>query len=74
MIIKQYQHHIEQLIKEVFEHEDKAIEQAAQTIATTIEQGGRTYLFGTGHSHMIAEEVLFEQVGLRVVKQFCHRN
>lgn len=68
MIIKQYQHHIEQLIKEVFEHEDKAIEQAAQTIATTIEQGGRTYLFGTGHSHMIAEEVFVRAGGLASFK------
>ena len=68
MIIKQYQQHIEQLIKEVFEHEDKAIEQAAQTIATTIEQGGRTYLFGTGHSHMIAEEVFVRAGGLASFK------
>lgn len=67
-IIKQYQHHIETLIQEVFDNESEAIEQAAQTIATTIEQGHRTYLFGTGHSHMIAEEVFVRAGGLASFK------
>lgn len=42
--------------------EDKAIDQAAFKIAEAYENGKKTYTFGTGHSHMLGEE-LYSRAG-----------
>ncbi|MCK5867237.1 MAG: SIS domain-containing protein, partial [Mycoplasmataceae bacterium] len=42
--------------------EDKALDQAALKIAEAFEKGNKTYTFGTGHSHMLGEE-LYSRAG-----------
>lgn len=41
--------------------------QAAQAVVTAIEADGQVYLFGTGHSHLLAEEGHYRAGGLAVV-------
>jgi uncharacterized phosphosugar-binding protein len=45
----------------------EAIDQAAAAIVETVEAGGLVYLFGTGHSHMLAEEGHHRAGGLAAV-------
>ena len=40
------------------------IETAARAVADTLENGGRIHTFGTGHSHMLAEEIFYRAGGL----------
>lgn len=40
------------------------IEKAARAVADTLENGGRVHAFGTGHSHMLAEEIFYRAGGL----------
>jgi len=44
-----------------------AISEAARLIATSVMDGGVWHLFGTGHSHIIAEEVYYRAGGLAPV-------
>lgn len=44
--------------------EGPAIEEAADMIATCIAEGGVVHVFGSGHSHMMAEEVFHRAGGL----------
>lgn len=45
-----------------------AIQQAANLIKESVKNGGRFYVFGSGHSHMIAEEIYNRAGGLALVK------
>jgi uncharacterized phosphosugar-binding protein/putative N-acetylmannosamine-6-phosphate epimerase len=47
--------------------EQGAITRAAEAVAATIAGGGMLYLFGTGHSHMMAEEGHYRAGGLAPV-------
>ena len=55
------------LMDSVFASQLPAIAQAAAAIVTAIKQDGLLYLFGTGHSHMLAEEGHFRAGGLAPV-------
>ena len=44
-----------------------SIEQVASVCADALEQGHMLYFFGTGHSHMIAEEPFYRAGGLAAV-------
>ena len=41
-----------------------AISQAVTAVSDTLQQGGTLYTFGTGHSHILAEEVFYRAGGL----------
>ena len=43
------------------------IENAAKAVAHTLENDGLVHVFGTGHSHMIAEEMFYRAGGLGAV-------
>ena len=43
------------------------IEDAAKAVAQTLENDGLVHVFGTGHSHMIAEEMFYRAGGLGAV-------
>jgi uncharacterized phosphosugar-binding protein len=45
-----------------------AIHQAASLIKESVKNGGRFYVFGSGHSHMIAEEIYNRAGGFALVK------
>ena len=62
-----YLHYLQGKIQEVLDHEMSNIEKAAELIAQTIIKGGRLYTFGTGHSHLIAEEMFIRAGGLAPV-------
>ena len=44
-----------------------AIRRAAEMVAETVAQGGLVHAFGTGHSHMLAEELFYRAGGLAAV-------
>lgn len=59
-----YIENIQKLINEVLLTQLTSIESASREIASAIEQNKNIFLFGTGHSHMLAEEMFFRAGGL----------
>ena len=55
---------IQQVIEEIKINQLGAIEECAETFASTLENGNNIFLFGTGHSHMLAEELFYRAGGL----------
>lgn len=55
---------IDILIKKVRDSQNQNIEAAANAIANAISAGRLIYAFGTGHSHMLAEEIFYRAGGL----------
>lgn len=49
------------------QEENSAVELAAQAIANSLENDGLIHVFGTGHSHMLAEEMFYRAGGLGAV-------
>lgn len=54
-------------MQEVLDHELDNIDAAAQLMADSCLKGGRIYVFGSGHSHLIAEEMYIRAGGLALV-------
>ena len=54
-------------LQEVVEHELPNIEKASDLVVESCLKGGRFYVFGSGHSHMIAEEFYQRAGGLAFV-------
>lgn len=59
-ITSRYFAEIQRLLNKVLETQNQAIEQAITATANALQQGGTVYAFGTGHSHMLAEELFTE--------------
>jgi uncharacterized phosphosugar-binding protein len=59
-----YLTHLRTLIERFRLAQRAALAQAATLIAERLRHGGVIHLFGTGHSHMIAEEVFYRAGGL----------
>ena len=51
-------------LDKVFETQSAAILQAAAWLGDSLANGGWLYAFGTGHSHMLAEEIFYRAGGL----------
>jgi len=64
--INRYLLNLISILKEL-EKNHQSLEDAAQIIAKVIEKGGLIHLFGTGHSHLIAEEMFYRAGGLGAV-------
>lgn len=65
--MKKYNEYIDNVrsIIDRIENEDAdAIESAAENFAEALIKGERIFLFGTGHSHMLSEEVFYRAGGL----------
>lgn len=60
----QYLKRLLTILTEIGEQEGAALHRAAVMIADSIQQGGLLYVFGTGHSHMLAEEMFYRAGGL----------
>jgi len=56
---KDYFNRIKELLDEIEETQPEGIEKAAELVSQTVKQDGLIHTFGTGHSHMIAEEPFF---------------
>ncbi len=67
-IIKDYLDFTIQKLQDVKQHETENIEQAAAYVAETCKKNGRFYVFGSGHSHIVAEDVYIRAGGLAYVK------
>ncbi|HJO95639.1 MAG TPA: SIS domain-containing protein [Victivallales bacterium] len=59
-----YINEIEKLVDRLKNVEKPNIEKASQTIADAQKNGNWLYVFGTGHSHMIAEEFFYRAGGM----------
>lgn len=66
--VKAYLEFVINKIQEVILEEEKNIDLATDYIADSCMNGGRFYVFGSGHSHMIAEEIYIRAGGLAFVK------
>ena len=59
--------HAQKKLQQVLEHEMPNILCAAEFVTETCKAGGRFYVFGSGHSHLIAEELYLRAGGLCLV-------
>ena len=60
----QYITNIQNLILRVLETQMDIIDEAGAIVAETVMSNGYVYAFGTGHSHMMAEELFYRAGGL----------
>lgn len=67
-VAKDYLEIVKQKQQEVLDSEIENIENAAKLIAGACSNGGRFFIFGTGHSHMLAEELYLRAGGLAIVR------
>ena len=67
-VVKDYLSYVQNKLKEVSETQEEALLQAAKLVSDSCKAGGRFYVFGSGHSHMIAEELYVRAGGLAYVK------
>ena len=58
---------VREKLEAIIETQGAVINQAAAAVAQAITAGGMVYLFGTGHSHMLAEEGHYRAGGLAPV-------
>lgn len=55
---------VQEKINQIVATQMEPLQQAADAVQKTVEAGGIVYLFGTGHSHMLAEEGHYRAGGL----------
>ena len=60
----EYAHAMQTVLDSIVEQEMGKILQAADVIANAVAQDGILYTFGTGHSHVVAEDVAYRAGGL----------
>lgn len=65
---KRYFDFLSDKLQEIVDRELPNIDRAAQLIAESCLKGGRFYVFGSGHSHLIAEELYLRAGGFALVR------
>ena len=60
----EYLDNLRNVLNEIAETQLGAIDACAAAFARTLESGHEIFLFGTGHSHMLAEELFYRAGGL----------
>jgi uncharacterized phosphosugar-binding protein len=55
---------VSRVLEQVVRTQEKAVEKAAGAVAQALLGDGMIYTFGTGHSHMLAEELFYRAGGL----------
>lgn len=55
---------VSKLLQRLADEQWPAIEAAATALADSLDSGGTVHAFGTGHSHMLAEEIFYRAGGL----------
>lgn len=65
---KRYLEHVASILQTTMDTQEEALVQAAKLVSTSCQKGGRFYVFGSGHSHMVAEELYIRAGGLAYVK------
>ena len=64
---RRYLEAIQDLQRRVIEGQSRLLDYVAARMAETIGRDGRLFVFGTGHSHLLAEEAFFRAGGLAAV-------
>ena len=67
MYYQLYRENMTSTLDQIFTQEAEKIEQAGAMLAQALEQDGLLYVFGCGHSHMLAEELFYRAGGLAPV-------
>lgn len=67
MLYQEYFQRAHELLKEVFDRQAENIIRAAQMVTDCVRRDGILFVFGCGHSHMIAEEMFYRAGGLAPV-------
>ncbi|OYD07699.1 SIS domain-containing protein [Paludifilum halophilum] len=67
-MLSRYLREINDRIEKVEQEQRKPMLEAAEMVARCIEGEGIVYLFGCGHSHMLAEEMFYRAGGLAAVR------
>lgn len=67
-MIQAYGEYLMKHLEKVVLNQQESIKQAAEIVKKSILSGGRFYVFGSGHSHMIAEELYNRAGGLALIK------
>lgn len=62
-----YLSNIEKVLREIETEEGANIEKGAALLARSIREGGLVHVFGSGHSHILAEEAFFRAGGLACI-------
>lgn len=65
---KKYFEYLRNVLNNVMVDEEEAIQKAAELVTESILAGGRFFVFGTGHSHLIAEELYVRAGGIALVE------
>lgn len=66
--VKKFLNYLSNTWEQVVQNEEKSIDKATELIFDSCKDGGRFYIFGSGHSHMVAEEIYIRAGGLAYVK------
>ncbi|SCX03306.1 sugar isomerase domain-containing protein [Candidatus Aquiluna sp. UB-MaderosW2red] len=66
-IAKEYLRGLQDALGRLLIEQDSSIQLGATLIASTVASGGTIHAFGTGHSHMLAEELFYRAGGLVAV-------
>lgn len=64
---QEYYDKVRLLLDQVIHTQSSPLSEAADAVVNTINRGGAVYLFGTGHSHLLAEEGHYRAGGLAPV-------
>ena len=67
MMYREYLDTIESLLENLVSEQHEALETGARMLSETLKDDGLIYLFGCGHSHMLAEEGFYRAGGLGAV-------
>lgn len=71
-MFESYLKQVHQLLDQIQSEEAEKIEQSAQKIVDSIEQGGIVHIFGCGHSHILGEEFFYRAGGLAPIRAIFH--
>lgn len=72
MLTKRYADILRDAIGKIADTQGEKIEKAAKMVCDTIKNDGLIYVFGCGHSHMLAEETFYRAGGLACTAPVFH--
>jgi len=67
-VVKDYLNYVSDILEKAKKTQEENIYKAAQLVADSCVKGGRFYVFGSGHSHMVAEEIYIRAGGFAYVR------